>query len=390
MTACYSRRSRFIEVEEYSDTELADLRKRIPPFCHPQTAIQDASLAITELQQLPTATLNGMEGDAMKQVIDLSDCVAMKRALVYRCDDVLRERFAAEKLRCERDDVLWAGLDRLLVAKYRKEVERLEACKATVTLADEAALTALQQRAVDKNQALEASVGHRIRELDEAVQGFRQLLAEVAASPQVGQMGQKGQGGQGVHSPALGSLSEAGTEAIGGINLQRHVSCHNGRDAALAIAWLDLHRATFATDSTAAPRVKTRQLMDHLSHVLNEFAFLRQMTLAAKVVAHVTSPAHKKLLNLCHNWISTYLPHCLAKVNRVTFGLLSAEDCKAALLADPHVPRSRLKLAVPFVGKDVPSKASEFAHPDIIIGLTILAYRWVIGWGIPLARASGL
>ena len=36
---------------------------------------------------------------------------------------------------------------------------------------------------------------------------------------------------------------------------------------------------------------------------------------------------------------------------------------------DPNVPRSRLKLAVPFIGKDVPSKSSEFAHPDIIIGL---------------------
>lgn len=28
------------------------------------------------------------------------------------------------------------------------------------------------------------------------------------------------------------------------------------------------------------------------------------------------------------------------------------------------------------MGKDVPSRASEFAHPDIIIGLTILAYRY--------------
>ena len=32
-------------------------------------------------------------------------------------------------------------------------------------------------------------------------------------------------------------------------------------------------------------------------------------------------------------------------------------------------------VAVPFIGKDVPSPASEFAHPDILIGLTILAYR---------------
>jgi hypothetical protein len=66
----------------------------------------------------------------------------------------------------------------------------------------------------------------------------------------------------------------------------------------------------------------------------------------------------------------------LAKVNRVTFGLLTESECTAALEEDAHVPRSRLKLAVPFVGKDVPSRSSEFAHPDVIIGLTILAYRY--------------
>ena len=60
----------------------------------------------------------------------------------------------------------------------------------------------------------------------------------------------------------------------------------------------------------------------------------------------------------------------------MSFGLLSMEDCKAALELDPHVPRSRLKLGVPFVGKDVPSRSSEFAHPDVIIGLTVLAYRY--------------
>ena len=101
------------------------------------------------------------------------------------------------------------------------------------------------------------------------------------------------------------------------------------------------------------------------------------MSLAAKVVAHVTSPEHKKLLNLTHNWLTTLLPHCLAKIHRVSFGLLNDEDCKRALAADALVPRSRLKLAVPFIGKDVPSKSSEFAHPDIIIGLTVLAYRCV-------------
>ena len=30
--------------------------------------------------------------------------------------------------------------------------------------------------------------------------------------------------------------------------------------------------------------------------------------------------------------------------------------------------------AVPFVGKDVPSQASQFSHPNIVMGLTITAY----------------
>ena len=77
---------------------------------------------------------------------------------------------------------------------------------------------------------------------------------------------------------------------------------------------------------------------------------------------------------------------------------------------DPMMPRTRWKLAIPFVSKviflflslffspfcsplilsffflsflslflslqDVPSRSSEFAHPDVIISLTFLAYRY--------------
>ena len=47
---------------------------------------------------------------------------------------------------------------------------------------------------------------------------------------------------------------------------------------------------------------------------------------------------------------------------------------------DPHLSlrslRSLPSPQVPFVGKDVPSRASEFSHPDIVIGLTIAAYRY--------------
>eukprot|EP00923_Selenidium_pygospionis_P045850 GHVN01079156.1.p1 GENE.GHVN01079156.1~~GHVN01079156.1.p1 ORF type:complete len:2019 (-),score=487.26 GHVN01079156.1:1940-7510(-) len=42
----------------------------------------------------------------------------------------------------------------------------------------------------------------------------------------------------------------------------------------------------------------------------------------------------------------------------------------------PQMPYNRQLLSVPFVGKDTPSLASEFSHPDVIIGLTILGYRY--------------
>merc|ERR1712137_916904 len=84
-------------------------------------------------------------------------------------------------------------------------------------------------------------------------------------------------------------------------------------------------------------------------------------------------PESKKLLNLAANWIRSLLPHVLSKINRVSYGLLGPTD---ASMNDPRTPQSRLLMTVPFVGKDVPSRSSEFAHPDVLIGLTILAFRY--------------
>lgn len=83
-----------------------------------------------------------------------------------------------------------------------------------------------------------------------------------------------------------------------------------------------------------------------------------------------------QLLNLSHDWLQSYLPHVLGKINRVNFGLLTAADYARAIALDPQMPKSRKLLAVPFVGKDVPSRSSEFAHPDVVIGLSIAAYRY--------------
>jgi len=84
----------------------------------------------------------------------------------------------------------------------------------------------------------------------------------------------------------------------------------------------------------------------------------------------------KERLNMIRTWLHLVLPHILQKVDRVSFGLMNEQDCKRALKNDPRMPRSRLNLAIPFVGKDAPSAASEFAHPDVTLGLTILAYRY--------------
>ena len=78
-----------------------------------------------------------------------------------------------------------------------------------------------------------------------------------------------------------------------------------------------------------------------------------------------------KLLNLTRELLDSIIPFVLSKVDRVAFGLLSQAQLYAS-----HVPRKRRLLAVPFVGKDTPSRASEFSHPDVVISLTTLAYRY--------------
>ncbi|CAK9107070.1 Calmodulin [Durusdinium trenchii] len=81
-----------------------------------------------------------------------------------------------------------------------------------------------------------------------------------------------------------------------------------------------------------------------------------------------------KILNLARDWIRILLPHVLAKIDRVSFGILSPIDL--ANIDQKRTPMSRKLMAVPFVGKDVPSRSSEFAHPDVVIGLTVLGYRY--------------
>eukprot|EP01060_Flectonema_neradi_P006280 TRINITY_DN1420_c0_g1_i1.p1 TRINITY_DN1420_c0_g1~~TRINITY_DN1420_c0_g1_i1.p1 ORF type:complete len:4698 (+),score=1051.93 TRINITY_DN1420_c0_g1_i1:123-14216(+) len=82
-----------------------------------------------------------------------------------------------------------------------------------------------------------------------------------------------------------------------------------------------------------------------------------------------------RLLNLVSDWLNSYLPHVISKINRVSFGLMTDSEARTALEEQPTMPQTRIALAIPFIGKDQPSHSSEFAHPDVVIGLTLLAYR---------------
>lgn len=81
------------------------------------------------------------------------------------------------------------------------------------------------------------------------------------------------------------------------------------------------------------------------------------------------------MLNLGSDWLLHFMPHALRKVSRVHFGLLLPDEMRQ-MKSIGCLPRTRRYLAVPFVGKDAPSQSAEFAHPDVAIGLTILAYRY--------------
>ena len=94
-----------------------------------------------------------------------------------------------------------------------------------------------------------------------------------------------------------------------------------------------------------------------------------------KLVKTKLTDAAIKMVNLSHEWLTSVLPFILGKIDRVSFGLLSNADAKLMKESGLYLSPNRMLLAVPFNGKDVPSRSSEFAHPDVKIGLTICAYR---------------
>lgn len=122
--------------------------------------------------------------------------------------------------------------------------------------------------------------------------------------------------------------------------------------------------------SKRLPNIDDRHLLSYMSNgPLKD----KQAASACQVALE---DEYMKMLNLSHDLINNFLPHVLGKINRVSFGLLSKGDVKIAEETDPNMSMARRLAAVPFIGKDVPSRASQFSHPDIVTGLTILAYRY--------------
>lgn len=115
---------------------------------------------------------------------------------------------------------------------------------------------------------------------------------------------------------------------------------------------------------------------DCCDFLINGASMKSNVALATRIEMSTLTSNHRKLLNLGYDWLESFLPHCLAKIDRVSFGIMNKCDFERAIKMDPFMPRTRSKLAIPFVGKDVPSRSSEFAHPDVILGLTILGYRY--------------
>lgn len=107
---------------------------------------------------------------------------------------------------------------------------------------------------------------------------------------------------------------------------------------------------------------------------------MKERAASAGIREDLVSDDLLKLLNLSHDWLHSFLPFVLEKVNRVSYGLMTDTELTEALVVDPRMPKSRRLTAVPFVGKDVPSPKSEFSHPDVLIGLTDLAYRYQGLW----------
>lgn len=169
-----------------------------------------------------------------------------------------------------------SGAENLKLVAYRSELEEIEQSKAVFADAEEQSRKELQNRAISCHQVLVDSVEGRIQYFQTRITRLKNML------------------------PISHTYKSKKPSS----------NSNSGRDAALALAWLEVF-----SDSDGSLYIN--EIEKHLNNLNSEIYSLSQMLLAVKVVAYVVSPLHKKLLNLSHSWLRTFLPHCLAKINRV-------------------------------------------------------------------------
>jgi hypothetical protein len=68
---------------------------------------------------------------------------------------------------------------------------------------------------------------------------------------------------------------------------------------------------------------------------------------------------HLKMLNLAHDWLTSFLPHVLTKIHRVGYGMLSYAEIAEIKENEPFFPKSRQFTAVPFTGMAATPKAGQ-------------------------------
>lgn len=96
------------------------------------------------------------------------------------------------------------------------------------------------------------------------------------------------------------------------------------------------------------------------------------VTITTSHTRHAHSLPCQQLV-LCRQWTQSLVLHCLTRRHEVAYGLLHMAGKTAAAggsegAAGVAVGKGRLLAAVPFIGKGVPSHASLFAHPDVLMG----------------------
>jgi hypothetical protein len=251
-----------------------------------RTAVYTAHSSMKEEERMEFWKLGTTVTDDSKQLLAWVNAMPSWKAAEEEAA-AAAEKLAAEKLAAEKEAEpkkdpapfvrpalrrQSSNNEKSLLAQYKQELEELEARKAAAGDDDEANRKRLLQQVTEKHAQLDESVQSRIAVLTKAATAFEELLSLCAVD-------------------------------AAAVDVKQHVGPHSGRDAALAMGWLEVHGGAVVNQADNISIEDKHLIAKHSAGVHNELSFLKQMALAAKVVAHVTSPMHKKLLNLCHNWL---------------------------------------------------------------------------------------